>query len=65
MKCRNKGISSESTLFVKVRKDLPTKIQYCFETYNRTPLDMYNGLSQVDCIKLEKNPLVYKGLSSV
>ena len=23
-------------------------MQYCFETYNRTPLDMYNGVSQVD-----------------
>ena len=44
----------QSTLFVKVKKkDLRTKIQYCFETYNRTPLSMYNGLSQVDCIKLE------------
>ena len=24
-----------------------------FENYNLTPLDMYNGLSQVYCIKLE------------
>ena len=29
-------------------------MQYCFETYNRAPLDMFNGLSQVDCNKLEE-----------
>ena len=49
MKCNSIRISSESTLFVKVKKDLQTK----FETYIRAPLDMSNGLSQADCIKLE------------
>ena len=31
-----------------------------------TPLDMYNGLSKVYCIKTQvrKNPLVYKGLKT-
>ena len=28
-------------------------IQYCIENYNLTPIDMYNGLSQVYCIKPE------------
>ena len=28
-------------------KDLPTKFTICFENYNLTPLDVYNGLSQV------------------
>ena len=36
-------------MFVKVKKDLRTK----YETYIRAPLDMSNGLSQVDCIKME------------
>ena len=53
MKCRSIRISPESTLFVKVKKNLRTKMQYYFETYNKAPLDMYNGLSQVECIKLE------------
>ena len=40
-------------IFVEVKKDLQTKIQYCFEINKRTPLDIYNGSSQVDCIKPE------------
>ena len=54
-----------STLFVKAKKIFRQKIQYFFENYNLTPLDMYNGLSQVYWhIKLGriKNPLVYKAL---
>ena len=52
-------ISSVSTLFVKVKKRSSDKIQF-FKNYNLTPLDMYNGLSQVYCIKLEgKYPLVF------
>ena len=42
------AVSSDSTLFVKVKKISSDKIQYCFDTYNRTPLDMYNGVSQID-----------------
>ena len=37
----------------KVKKIFRQKIQYCFENYILTPLDTYNGLSQVDCIKPE------------
>ena len=48
MKC---GISSGSTLFVKVKKIFRPKNTIFFENYNLTPLDMYNGLSQVYCIK--------------
>ena len=35
------------------KKDLPEdkKNSLCFENYNLTPLDMYNGLSKVYCIK--------------
>ena len=40
-------------MFVQVKKGLRAKMQYYFKTYNRAPLDMYNGLSQVDCSKLE------------
>ena len=37
-----------------------------FFNYNLTPLDIYNGLSQVYCIKPEgNNPLVYKGLKTL
>ena len=35
------------------KKDLQTKIQYFLKNYNLTPPDMYNGLSQVYCIKPE------------
>ena len=42
---------------------LQTKEYNIFENYNLTPLDLYNRLSQVYCIKPEeKNPLIYKGL---
>ena len=59
-------ISSGSTQFVKVKKIFRQKTTIFFENYNQTPLDMYNGLSQVYCIKLEergKSILVYTGLS--
>ena len=43
-----------STLFAKVKKDLQTKeYNIFFKHYNMTPLDMYNRLSQVYCIKPE------------
>ena len=35
------------------KKDLQTKEYTIFENYNLTPLDMYNGLSHVYCIKPE------------
>ena len=49
----------------KGKKVLRQKIQYFFLKYDVTPLDMYIGLSQVYCIKLERgdNPLVYKALA--
>ena len=37
----------------KGKKDLQTNEFNIFENYNLTPLDMYNGLSQVYCIKPE------------
>ena len=38
----------------KVNKDPQTKeYNFFLEKYDLTPLDMYNGLSQVYCIKLE------------
>ena len=40
-------------LHSKGKNDLQTKEYNIFENYNPTPLDMYNGLSQVYCIKLE------------
>ena len=40
-------------MFVKVKKNIRKKIQYFLENYNLTPLDMYNELSQVYCIKPE------------
>ena len=43
-------ISSVSTLFVMVKKRSSDKIQF-FKNNNPTPLDLYNGLSQVYCIK--------------
>ena len=37
-----------------------------FENYNLIPLDMYNGLTQIYCIKFEgRIPLVYKGLTNI
>ena len=47
------AFSSASTLFVKVKKDLQTKEYNIFNHYNRTHLDMYNGLSKPYCIKPE------------
>ena len=44
----------------KGKKDLQTK-EYNFFSYTLTPLDMYNEISQVYCIR-RKNPLVFKGL---
>ena len=32
-------------------------MQYCFETYNRAPLDMYNGLSQVVLSKRKEDSI--------
>ena len=44
----------QSALFVKVKKTSSDKrIQFLFLNNNLTPLDMYNGLSQVYCIKPE------------
>ena len=37
----------------KVKKNLRTKKYNIFENYNPTTLEMYNGLSQVYCIKPE------------
>ena len=37
----------QSTLFVKVKKIFRHKNTIFLENYNPTPLDMYNGLSQV------------------
>ena len=45
-------ISSGSTLFVRVKMIFRQKKTF-FLNYNLTPLDMYNGLSQVYCIKQE------------
>ena len=45
-------------MFVKVKKMFRQKNTVVFENYNLTPIDMYNGLSQVYCIK-RKNPFVY------
>ena len=39
----------------KGQKDLQTKVkEFLFENYNLTPLEVYNGLSQVYCIKPER-----------
>ena len=37
----------------KGKKDLQTKEYNIFENFNLTPLNMYNGLFQVYCIKPE------------
>ena len=39
--------------FCEGEKDFQTKEYNIFENYNVTPLNMYNGLSQVYCIKAE------------
>ena len=36
-----------------IKKGLQTKEYNIFENFNLTPLDLYNGLSQVYCIKAE------------
>ena len=46
-----RGISSGSTLFVKVKRSSDIFLL----NYNLTPLDMYTGLSQVYCIKSEES----------
>ena len=38
-------------LYVKIKKSSNKKIQYFFENYNPTLLDMYNRLSQAYCFK--------------
>ena len=40
-------------MFVKVKKDLQTKYNIFKKIYNLTPLDVFNRLSQADCIKQE------------
>ena len=50
MKC---SIISGSSLLVKVKKIFRQKNTICRENYNLTPLDTYNGLSQLYCIKPE------------
>ena len=40
------------TVFEKVKISLDERILF-FLNHNLTPLDMYNGLSQVNCIKPE------------
>ena len=47
-----------STLFVKIKKIFRKKNTLFFENYYLTPLDMYNGLSQVYCMKPEG--IIYK-----
>ena len=50
-------------MFVNVKKIFRQKNTIFLENYNRTPLDMYNGLSQVLLHETRrKNSLVYKGL---
>ena len=44
-------ILSGSSLFVKTKKIFRQNNTIFFENYNLSPLDMYNGLSQVYCIK--------------
>ena len=44
---------SGSTLFVKVKQIFRQINTLLFENYNLKPLDMYNGLSSVYCIKPE------------
>ena len=47
----------------KGKKDIQKKESFFFFNYNLTPLDIYNRLSKVYCIKTRrKNPLAYKGL---
>ena len=41
------------TLFVKVKKIFRQKNTIFFLNYNQTTLNMYNGLSQSNCIKPE------------
>ena len=48
MKC---CILSRSTRFVMVERSSDKIIQYSFEKYNLTPLDVYNEWSQVYCTK--------------
>ena len=50
MKC---CIMPGSTLFAKVIKIFRQKMQYLKQKQKLIPLDMYNGLSQVYCIKPE------------
>ena len=47
------GVYSLLKAYLFREKDLQTKIQYILLNYNLTPLDMYNGLSFVYCIKRE------------
>ena len=49
-----------ATLFVKVKKIFRQKIQYLKTNYILTPLDMYNGLSQVYCIKPEESIIIQR-----
>ena len=57
MKCSIMLHFTRTTLFVKVKKRSSIFRQnntISFENYNLTPLYMYNGLSQVCCIKPEE-----------
>ena len=47
-------ISSGSSLFVLGKMSASDKSTIFFERFNLTPLDMYNGPSQVYCIKPER-----------
>ena len=43
----------QHTMFVKVKNIFTQNNAIYFESYNLTPLDKYNELSQAYCIKLE------------
>ena len=67
MKCRILRHFIRVNTVCKIKKKIfRQKNVFFFKNYNLTPLtplDMYNGLSQVNCIKPERNnPLVSKGL---
>ena len=53
MKCHTMQHFIRAYTVCKGKKDLQTKIQYFLKINSLTPLDMYNGISQLYCLKPE------------
>ena len=65
MKCRIMLHFIRCTPFVMVKKIFRLKNTISIENYNLTPLDMYNGLSQVYCLNQKEESISIQRVNSL